>query len=213
MSRQSFENAFKIPLFMRRARAQSITFSFFNEDGTDYNEFSDGRVLHFYIRQNPTSTPLVDLVEADGLTVSGNDITAAVTVLKSTRAIGMYWWELYDSTNSKTLGMDRLQISTSQPIPAEQTVEVSMYDGDNVVNVTVSMGGIVDHWRGGWDASGDTFPTTGGSGAGGAIAIGDRFYISNAAGGNLTTAGAGAASLWPQYSIAEYLGSSLWRLT
>jgi hypothetical protein len=165
-----------------------------------------------YLKRNPTATPLVDLTSGSGLTISENDITGAFTVLQSTLPIGMYWWELYDSTNSKTIGIDRIQISTSQPIPADQTVEVSMYSGDNVVRVTVTSGGTIEHFRGGWDASGDTFPTTGGSGAGGAIAIGDRFYISNAAGGTLATAG-GSASLWPQYSIAEYLGSSLWRLT
>jgi hypothetical protein len=79
------------------------------------------------------------------------------------------------------------------------------------VEVTMISSGVVDHARGGWDASGNTFPTTGGSGGGGSIQIGDRFYIENEAGGTLSSAGE-TAEFWPQYSIAEYLGNDIWRL-
>lgn len=37
---------------------------------------------------------------------------------------------------------------------------------------------VVNHWRGAWDASGGTFPTTGGSGTGGAIQNGDTWHLS-----------------------------------
>jgi hypothetical protein len=209
MSKASFEGVFKIPLYMRRARAGSIIFSFFNEDDTDYNEFDDGRELHFYIRSNSSTTPLVDLTESNGLTVSGNDITPTLTVLQSTLAPNLYWWELYDNTNKKTLGIDRLQIGTREPAQVEQSVEVSL--SSTTVRVTMVSGGTASQNRGGWDASGNAFPTTGGSGGGGAIVRGDRFYISNSGGGTLASAGE-VAIPWPQYSIAEYLGSNVWRL-
>lgn len=38
--------------------------------------------------------------------------------------------------------------------------------------------GLVNHWRGAWDASGNAFPSTGGNGPGGAPEAGDEWYIS-----------------------------------
>lgn len=198
--RASFESAFKVPLYMRRARAGSITFSFFNEDDTDYNSLDDGRELHFYIRQNPSSTPLVDLTEASGLTVSGNDITAAVTEAQSTRALGMYWWELYDNTNKKTIGLDKLQIGSREPIAADTSVEVTI--STTTVRVTVTSGGLAGTQnKGGWDASNDTFPT--------GAAVGDRYYLTVV--GTLASYGQSAVE-WPIGSMIEYLGSDNWRI-
>jgi hypothetical protein len=213
MSQQiNTDSAGSLALYFRKGMPSvPKTFSFFNEDETDYDLSALEFEMNFKDEEH-SATNLFRLINGDGLTINENNITFEVSAARSLLGKDFTWWELRETTTNRTwLCKKGAYFFYGDPVEFSDTTEVTVRLQGDTVNVTISTGSSVDHWRGGWDASGNTFPTTGGSGDGGAIQNGDQFYISNAGGGILTGAD-GRSELRPQHTIATYIGSNTWIL-
>lgn len=76
------------------------------------------------------------------------------------------------------------ELSAAGTLTGAELIE-AVQNGSNVKMTATNIANLAEHFRGAYNASGGTYPASGGSGASGVIKAGDEWYVS--IGGELTT--------------------------
>lgn len=145
MKRATFDPAVNIDLYFRKGRNGEKEFRFFNAAGDEY--------------------PLTDTFEIRAdfeivLTVEDNKIILTVEDEEVEGVRSSYFWEIVNTTTGKTWFCGNAIFTETQSEEITDFTDVTIVLEGEPVEVTINeVGGDgVDHYKGGWDASGDEFP-------------------------------------------------------
>lgn len=129
-----------VDLVIRKSRDAQIVFRFLDASSLPF-PITDAFELNVKVHDK-TSTNLLQLTTSEGLTVSGNEITATFTV--SNTAIDHYscFWELKNTTTKQNWLTGKFYVLTGEALEDTTTeVEASVNTGDQVVEVTITIPG------------------------------------------------------------------------
>jgi hypothetical protein len=138
----TFDIAAKLDLYLRKARAGSKLFTFLNTNSTPHDVSAITWQLN--IRQNPSTTPVIQLLSGTGLTIATNVITAVISETQSDIPLRLYYWELYDATNKKTWIWGRCQVGNLTPIDSDEVSVTVSTEAENITISVTSGGGITE---------------------------------------------------------------------
>jgi hypothetical protein len=181
MAQAIFDIAEELDLYFRTARAQDKTFEFEDTAGDPYTISGITWNLNFKTYAG-ASTNVLQLTSGSGLTISTSSIVIALTEVQSDLPRDMYYWELYDATNKETWLCGNAHFTKGKPANLSDSTSVTINLIPDIVRITITGGGNGDvsaTWRhcGNVDLSGNTYPTTGGTGTSGAIQAYNTFRV------------------------------------
>jgi hypothetical protein len=192
----SLDQSSNLKLIYRKGEGRPMTFRI-REDGAAYDIGAFEFV--FEVFEIDGTTPVFSLTEGSGNGIDNGGVTGLLVVDPSDEDVDIaaksYHWVLRITTPNNETWFNGLFVVNAAPLRAtyndSATVELDL--GDVTVDVALSISGtalpgtlrLMDEF----DASVDTFPTTGGSGTDGAIQKGNMF--------NITVAGSPAGELLP----------------
>jgi len=156
-----------------------VVISFFNTDGTGHNISS----YDFKLKVSSGSLQLFELSVGSGLTVQGDDsnqLRVELTEAIASQRLGVYFARLYNDDGTWLSGSFEFYEEARDSSTPTETITIT--ENGTPVTVTITGGGAevaagTFVFCGFWDLSGNTVPTTGGTGAGGAIEAGNFFRV------------------------------------
>jgi hypothetical protein len=145
MNKATFDPAVNIDLYFRKGRNGEKEFIFSDADGNDY--------------------PLTDTFEIRAdfeieLTVEDNKIILSVDEEEVDSVRSSYFYEIVNTTTGKTWICGNAYFTETQSEEVTDFTEVTIVLNGEPVEVTLNAGTAdpVEHFKGNWDASSNTFP-------------------------------------------------------
>jgi len=144
--RVTCDPAKNLDLYFRKRRAGSKEFIFKNSDGTNHNltdtfEFRSGFPVD--------------------LTVLDNKITFDIDEEQSDTKNDSYFWELVNTVTKRTWLCGTSYLTQGNSAEEDEQITITIDLEGETVEVTINEAGSgegTEHFKGTWDASGDTFP-------------------------------------------------------
>jgi hypothetical protein len=148
MFKATFDSAVNLDLYFRKNRNGSKVFRFFDADGVEY-ELTD----EFEFRADFDLTLVIQ---------NGNEWLLSVLAAGVDEVRNSYFYEIVNTTTGKTWFCGTAYFTDSYSSDIQNTTDVTLYLEGDPVEVTLleapAGGGGIEHFQGGFDASGNTFP-------------------------------------------------------
>lgn len=171
----------KVPLYMRVNRdGNPVTITVAYSNGSDYPVSSEEWEVNIKAKKNSTENT-IQLLSGAGLVVGANYLKFEPTAEQTNVKEQEYYWELYNRTRKMTWLCGPAYLHRGEFDGVDQISSITVDTEGTQLALTVNLS---DPTPGTWincgtyDASGDVFPSTGGTGTSGAIKAFNTFVLS-----------------------------------